>query len=201
MNVPAALQSPVNDASWETKVSFPLPSRPGLTVKRDKVIASCIVRLLSWCSPSAVTWFVISVYVDSVNRVFSRRLAPHVRDEIFERSPFLTVGDSSRPISCVTDVSRIVAPLAHLTPCSVFRRVRFFVYGPFRFFMLVVCRANLSALLSCEAATRLYFSAKKVFTEDFFFDTARTTAKKPRSSAFGVLYPVQNSVPSECLAC
>ena len=80
--------------------------------------------LFFWCRPTAVTWFVVPVVVNSVKRPASRAI-PHVCQEILELHPTLANLDPSASISTVQVVLLIAAPVFHGPPTSILRRIAF----------------------------------------------------------------------------
>lgn len=90
-------------------------------VKSDVSVAPCVSGLLSRSGPPAVVWRVIPVDVNSVYRVPCAWAGPHVGMEGGKRvSPPITYGYTAPAIGLEVRVLRVVAPLLHAAPRSVF---------------------------------------------------------------------------------
>lgn len=77
-----------------------------------------IVRLLRFCGPSAVTRFVVSSVVDSVNRVTNRWSRTNVLQESRERlTPCITHRNSTASVVAIGGITWIVTALFHALPC------------------------------------------------------------------------------------
>lgn len=89
------------------------------TISNSPVVAP-VVGLPLCCCPSAVTRFVITVRVDSVERT-SVRSRSHVRKEIGERlSPSVADANSATTIGAIARLTFVLASRSHRLPGAVF---------------------------------------------------------------------------------
>jgi len=102
--------------------------RPGrnahyLSIEREKAICASIAVLLCHCCPTAIRWFVISVIVDSVNRVPGTWPFAHVSEEHSKVVlPALTDMNPTAAVSFVLVVGWVVTAVEHVAVNAVFER-------------------------------------------------------------------------------
>jgi hypothetical protein len=84
-----------------------------------------ISYLISFCCPTAVAWFIVSVVVDSVNGVLRGRPHAHVGNKILKRkSPSVTNRSSSLSLILVFVKRGIIASLNHVCPYAILANFR-----------------------------------------------------------------------------
>lgn len=85
-------------------------------------IAALISALGCLRGPSAVFRFVVTVIIDSINRVLATRSLSHVVDKIFNRcKPPVAHGYATASVVFVVLIRRLVTPVSHLVIRDVFR--------------------------------------------------------------------------------
>src|ERR1700744_5235894 len=84
-------------------------------------VRSAIVALLHIVSPSTVAWFVVSVVIDPIERLFIWRLGPHVSKECVEIvPPSIAHGDSATAPIFEMLVVRIKTAVLGVSPRFIF---------------------------------------------------------------------------------
>lgn len=81
---------------------------------------SPIGLLLVPCSPSAIFRSVISIIVNTVNRMFICRTWPHVGNKVVEQEPSFANGNPSTSVMLKEFYIRISAASLHCTPSKIF---------------------------------------------------------------------------------
>lgn len=103
----------------ELKSSLPAPlhKRFGFSTELDKSITPHIRGLLPFCCPSAIARLIVSVVVDSINRMALRWLRPHIFKKSFERiTPPLAHRYSAPSVAVVALGVLVFAPLNDSVP-------------------------------------------------------------------------------------
>lgn len=120
-----------------------------------------IARLLLFCRPSTIGWFIVPVIVDAIYRIFWRGLRPHVFVKVCKAIiPTVANLNAARTVYRIFRACRGIAAVFHMRPASIFR-------GPLltaRYHtMLGARRCDLNGLLAsaafrvaCAKVGRLY---------------------------------------------
>lgn len=102
------------------------PARPVCYTQSFSVVGQVsgmarVQRLLPWCSPPAIARFIVTIVVNTVNRVFWGRLWSHVLVKV-EKGSHPTVADSNSASSVVAVTRKLLvgASLDHARPSAVF---------------------------------------------------------------------------------
>lgn len=112
---------PVSEyAVWQTDALLPLDKSFCYATKRQTHIGAPVTMLLSICRPSAVTWLVATIIINTIKRFASRTL-PHIRKEILEFKPASTHLDTASTVAIEAPCIWILAPLQHPRPYPVNR--------------------------------------------------------------------------------
>ena len=82
-----------------------------------------VVSLLSMSCPAAITWLVVTVVVDAVERQSLLRI-PHIGKEVFKVLPSRADHDSAATIAVVSGVAGARASINHVLPRPVGSAVR-----------------------------------------------------------------------------
>lgn len=94
----------------------------------DEVIVAPIICLHIDSGPAAITGGIGPVWINTIQRMSTRRSTAHVRQEGLKVvSPSVTDSDSSATVVRVRRVADVVAPAFHPDPRDVFRCARFAV--------------------------------------------------------------------------
>lgn len=117
------LQSPRDGRSRNAKFVSPIGDALRTTIPRNESRISPIALLFSPTRPSAIFWAVVSVWINSVNRitVWART---HVVQEVLKRIPSLANSDPSTTVRIVVGKLGIIAAASHSKPHPV-KRVPF----------------------------------------------------------------------------
>lgn len=121
---PAKPEPSLYNSLRKPKLAIPLSHRECFPVMGNVAVVAFIVALLLYCCPAAVFRSVVSVAVDSVNRVLRARSRSHVfikgDNRIF---PPLANSDSPSSVAWVIWSRLFVAPAVHGLPCVIFWRI------------------------------------------------------------------------------
>jgi len=121
-DAPFGTKAHVYSAAWNSCLFRPFGNRHGFSVMFNNFI-SRVVSILGYLScPPAIFGAVVSVIVDSVQRVRCSWSMPHVSNEILKGLPSVAYTNASAAISCVSMVFWSSAPVVHVNPCSMLRR-------------------------------------------------------------------------------
>lgn len=125
MRQPSTIESSDKSAKSDTSVTGPFCDGHGSAVKGNVSAPGSVGALLLASSPSAVSRFVMSRSIDSIERMMLRWLWPHIvikRDKGIR--PPITHSDSDCAIPFIVDeLGRSVAASFSSTPCGIFWRV------------------------------------------------------------------------------
>lgn len=146
-------------------------------------VSAGISRLLSSCSPSAVSRFVIAVLVGVPIQTQSFGTLPHVLQEINEVPPSFAHGNSSSSVRREKGGIGICASLDHILPTCVCSAVS-----------LTVNRISVPS----EAPTRSGVPTTKCFISNFYFAPTLTLAQTP-AMLFSGGKVLNDKKPSKCL--
>lgn len=115
--------------------------RASHAIERVEHYSSLVKALFFGCGPAAVSWLVITVIVDAINRVFLGWPLAHIGKEVFEGfEPSRTDGNASRSVNSEFLSARHCASLTQITPSVKFRAIRH-----------AVRRGSLAQLLRAQA--------------------------------------------------
>ena len=154
-----------------TRFFSQLANALALVANRNSPVPAGILSLLLICLPAAVTWFVVSVIIDSANRCFRKWLRSHIAQERRKRIfPSNTYAYPSPSIVHVAWIVLVVASLNHAAPSSVLWTSR----------MPMSCVAK-NSFLSASASTRQ--GAFQVIRRNVPLSATRTFAQPCRFSA------------------
>jgi len=121
-------------------------------------------------SPSAIGWFVVSAWVNSVNAMLAMRLHAHISNEVFKRArPSIAYGNADTSIVSILSIIWVSASLQHCPPAVVLSA------SP-SFSGVAVSRHPFDTNLPAEASAASSFSASQLGRHDSFFDSARALA-------------------------
>jgi len=84
------------------------------------LLTSSITRLFNSCCPTAITWFVVTVWIWITIKATIRRARSHVGNEHFKVFPTHAHFNSAASISFPCVIFRIGTPLPHLHPTPKF---------------------------------------------------------------------------------
>lgn len=130
INCPPAPESVFQRPPRDAKRSGPIRHCLDLTTPFNHPIAASVVRLLRYCGPPHIPWFVAARVVDTVKRVLRGWFRPDVIEECLERlSPFMAHRYSAGSVSLVARVGFFVTPAQHSHVAVVFRCAVFTVDG------------------------------------------------------------------------
>lgn len=111
--------------STEHKLLAPAFARRGVggdAAVREANVLPCVSRLLMSGRPPTVSWLVVAVVVDAIDRVPRARSAAHVREENLEVSPSFTDRDAAPTVRRPVPAPLVEAPIAHVLPCRILGR-------------------------------------------------------------------------------
>lgn len=90
---------------------------------QTRTVGPSIASLLFSRCPITVLWFVVSVVIASLNRVFWSWSLPHVSKKVFKSFPPITHLDSACSVILPTNLVWVAATPQYTSPNFVFRRV------------------------------------------------------------------------------
>lgn len=153
----------------DASTSGALADRYTFSVVDNKPVAPSVAGLLDVRSPSAIAGLVVSVSVDSVQRMFRRRAPAHVSEEPGKTAePFGAHTDATSAVRVEFDVVRIVAAVFHRCPRLVL--LRFGHAVPLSF----SAHRQIADATACAPAA---LSGCQVTRVDDLLDTALATAQ------------------------
>jgi hypothetical protein len=121
----------------------PLRQQFGFAPECQIAIATTIVCLFRWRGPNTIPRIVVPVVVNPFDRMCARGLRAHVFKKCLKgRSPTIADRNPSTAVPVIRRVVVVAAPLEHLLPRTVFRRL-----------CLAMRRESLDELFSLEAPT------------------------------------------------
>ncbi len=145
-----------------------------LIVESYEAIRSLISMLLSRCRPSAIFWRVVTIIINSINRIFRGWSLSHISKKVLKRiNPALTDSYSASTVIFILINIFIVASLFYTNPDFIFRDTVFAMFGSL--FFLVT-----TTTYSCFS-----FSFQFIATDNFRISTF-TLAFPASSSIFNV---------------
>lgn len=135
-NCPTAPKSGIQNAAADTNFVDPILQDHRFAVERYDVVASIMTQLLGSCRPNAVCRTIVSVVIDTIQRVFWRwspsNVCKEIRKSVFSK-PAITNSYPSTTVIVEPDVFRVSAPFTHSAPnrkfCRVRQPVRYVTFG------------------------------------------------------------------------
>lgn len=122
-NCPAHGQASCYCASRNSTLSFPLRDRKGLTIARDESGCSPVIGINLNSSPSAISWFVVSIIIYAVNLMFFAGSLSHIGKEILKRlKPSIAYFNATASVIAKRRIRLIEAPIFHRLPSFIFWR-------------------------------------------------------------------------------
>lgn len=154
----------------KTEAVSPFNETQGLAVVGEPCRVAFIRRLLRLCRPSAVSRFVMTVYVYAVDRVVCGWTLAHVAQKLSEiSSPLVADRDATSTIEIVFGIRWIKAAAFHVAPNAVMR---------------VICHAvrrfRRTPYVSSEATTRAYGASYEFLLGHLFLAPAFASAQPSR---------------------
>lgn len=120
----------VRSHSRNTKIFTPFRDTKTDAIYRYNAIEPCVSRLNAGQVPLAIIRFVISIIIDSIDRMNFRWSQSHVSKKgIKTVAPLVAYRDAASAISIIFGIVRIVATKLHLRPRLIFRRPSHSVFG------------------------------------------------------------------------
>ena len=117
-------QPPVQSGVRNTRLFGPISKAHGFALKCYHSIVSFISSLLRTCRPAAVVRVIALAIISSLKRVLVGWPFAHVMEESHKRaSPMVAHNYASAAIILVSDITWVVAPLNHLCPRLILRRL------------------------------------------------------------------------------
>jgi len=101
----------------------------GRTINNDSYSVTFIFCLLVSCGPSTIRWAIRKIIIYSVYRMRRRRFQSHIFNEAIKRQPLIANRNPSSTITREPWIFRVSTSLNHVTPRSVFCRMRQSVSG------------------------------------------------------------------------
>lgn len=151
---PSALETSVNRLSTDSRFIAPFSRCHRFSAKRQESSVSIVSVLLDRRRPFAILWTIVSVIVDSIDRMLVAWTPSHVFEKGFIPRPAFTNTDASRAIVFEGAMVFVIATAEHCRPCAVF-------CGLFPVASLPVSDTRLSspdAIFAPETTTRLGFA-------------------------------------------
>lgn len=121
---PFSSQSLVEKLSAHAERSRPFSHGHRRAIVGELMIIASIVLLFQIISPPAIFWFVVTVWINSVNLISVRWSLSHVGVKILKRHPSFADSNPSSSIVPVTNRITVVASGAHRVPDSINRLIR-----------------------------------------------------------------------------
>jgi len=183
---PASIGSQVDLLLGESRDSGPFMHSLCFPVHGQRLCVA-FVFCLNLCScPSAITRFVVTVYINAVNRVVTAwRFANVSKERLKAFAPPVAHGYTSPSIDGVVSAGRVVAPSLDVFPCAVFLRSRS-AQVPTLPVSHVVGRDEFSP----KTPARLCESVRKAGSDDSFFCSATANTRPLCDGTFVVYSPV-----------
>lgn len=124
---PAKPHSVIDCAEYFIVLPTPLRGSFSYTVNSFKSGHTSVRRLFSLCSPTTIRRLVVSISVNSIDRVFGRRLFTHILNKVNKSClgivPSIANFDTPSTINMKVVIVRILAPLSHCSPRIIFRLI------------------------------------------------------------------------------
>lgn len=150
-NWPSEQQASFQRPWLEASFAFPLGNGQSRAGKGNASGRARVVRLFDLRGPSAIARLVVTVWIDSFNRVFFRCGRPHVVQEALKRrAPALAHRNATTAVGGVTGLLGVIAACLHRAPTPVSASAYgTMLRGPFRAPFIMKTAAT-----TCEAATK-----------------------------------------------
>jgi len=191
MHRPTIMQSTPQGTIATTGLSNPICDTQGLPIVGYPDISTSIANLLMFGSPFAVVWLIISIVVDTLQRVARCGLLPHIFIEWRECKPLRTNPDSSGIIIPMCFWVTAFNPTAphHIFPALVFGQ-------------MTHAMSSTIWLGFLYTSTSLRMSSPQITRKDFYLGTTVTTAKPfggITALFFGARYFCYYQIPCETI--
>jgi hypothetical protein len=157
-----------------------------------------ISSLFLWCSPFAISGFIVAVIIYSMDAMFLRRSASHIGKKVqIGIKPTLANFDSTSAIVRILEVPSVATTIFNVSPASIFRGadsvIAFTMYA-----LKGVWHRNSFAV---KASTRLALPFDKHPGFNRFFIAALATANPSRASGRFTQILFDNGPSSKNAAC
>lgn len=121
-DAPSFLEPSLNRVTVAAYFDAPLRDSKRLTVERDEFVSAGVVKLLNVARPSAVFFFIATIYINAVNRCSGWSFS-HVGKKVLKAiNPSLTNGNPPSAVVGVSESLWVGASLNHVVPRTVCRR-------------------------------------------------------------------------------
>lgn len=118
---PSSQQSSFHSMMGHIYFFYPLSKALYLSIVFYQSIISFISTLFLGCSPTAIPRSIISIVINSINRIFWRRFFTHILKEVSKRiTPAVTYLYSASPVITVSCAFLVIASLFHVNPRQIF---------------------------------------------------------------------------------
>jgi len=171
LNRPTSPQSRSQGGAFYSSDFSPFRGTVGHTVKRKPYIVPFVSSLFFTGRPLTVVWGVVSLIINTVNRMFFGGSITHIRQEVLKLTPSIAHGNSPAAITRVRFIIGICAALNNMRPRSVFRSASKSMRSFFRF-------------INLQTATGLRRTIGKAGAVYNNIRTALTFAKPSESAVF-----------------
>ncbi len=122
---PSTIQTAPYRHSADSSESPPLGNRQCFAAMEQPCICAPVVDLFFVCCPPAIRWFVVSIVVDSFNRVLWGWLRSHVSKEVFKgTAPPIAHTNTTAAVMRIVLAIRVVATGLHTRPAPCFSAFR-----------------------------------------------------------------------------
>lgn len=85
------------------------------------MISSFIIYLHNHSRPSAILWFIVTVYINTIKRMLGTRPITHISPKIFKLAPPITHSDTTPSIIFIFRNFLVITPSKHCSPSLIFR--------------------------------------------------------------------------------
>lgn len=179
----------VNSCSYGgfTDACFSSPFRDGhrFSIMRKHSIISPVRRLLGHGKPSAIAWLIVSIGINSIDRILRSRLFSHIGKKCLKAIfPFSAHGHASAAVSRIIAFILVKASALYSLPGFIFRcfghAMRCAAFN--KFSLVFICHFSRASIVILKTATRFRKPAFEITCKNRFNRTAIATAVPSRSS-------------------
>lgn len=114
---PSVAEPVADQCLWQTELSRPFGGSLCATAPGYGIGRAFVPSLIGPRGPSAVSWLVSTVVVNTIKRMFGGRRSSHIGQELYEEVPRWTNGDAPTTVVSVGWVHRVFAAAQHCLPC------------------------------------------------------------------------------------
>lgn len=118
---PVGAKAHIYRTTWNASLFCPFRNGHGFSVMLKNLVAGVVSILDFLGSPAAVIGGVVSVVVDSVERMLRRWSGSHIGNKYLKGLPGIAYANASAAVSCISMVFRSSASVVHVDPCSMLR--------------------------------------------------------------------------------